>query len=68
MVKPVFDFITRVLPDLLGLGRDLYELFDGDAEVAIAEIKDRRADIARRRARNDEALRKKYGDREGGSD
>ena len=68
MAKPVFDFITRVLPDLLGLGRDLYELFDGDAEVAIAEIKDRRADISRRRARNDEALRRKYPDKEGDPD
>lgn len=55
-----FEFIQAVLPDLLSYGADLYEMFQGDAKLAIEEIKDRRGDIARRRARNDEALRKKH--------
>lgn len=58
--RDIFEFITRLAPHLLKLGRDLYELFDGNLDAAAAEIEDRRADIARRRARNDEALRQKY--------
>jgi hypothetical protein len=55
-----FKFLGQVLPEVVGLVGDLFDLFDGNVESVKAEIKDRRADIARRRARNDEALREKY--------
>lgn len=63
--REVLDFFVAVAPHLLGFARDLYELFDGDPQAATAEIEDRRADIARRRARNDEALRRKHSKGEG---
>jgi len=58
--KEAFDFILRVAPPVLAYARDLYELFDGNSDAALAEIEDRRADVERRRARNDEALREKH--------
>lgn len=61
MNDKLWDFFTVLLPELIGLGKDLYEMFDGDHDAAKAELVDRRADIQRRRARNDAALRKKHG-------
>jgi hypothetical protein len=58
--KDIADFIIRVTPHLLEFGRDLYDLFSGNLDGALAEIEDRRADIKRRRERNDEALRQKH--------
>ena len=58
--KDVLEFMTKVGPPLLDFAGDLFEMFDGDGDQAVVEIEDRRADIARRRARNDEALRAKH--------
>jgi hypothetical protein len=59
--QEIFEFTRVILPELVTLGRELYDMFDGNAELALREIKDRRDDIARRRAVVDEALRKKHG-------
>jgi hypothetical protein len=58
--RETFKFLIQVLPEVVGFLGDLFDLFDGDIDLVNAEIVDRRGDIARRRARNDEALRKKH--------
>lgn len=55
-----FDFVQKLLPTLVSVGKELYELFDGDIDLAVAELEDRRKEIAERRAKNDAALRDKY--------
>ena len=60
--REAFEFVIRVAPPVLSYARDLYELFDGNIDAAVAEIEDRRADVERRRTRNDEALRQKHKD------
>lgn len=54
------DFLVRIAPELMQLGKDMFHLFEGDADAAHREITDRRADITRRRQENDEALKAKY--------
>jgi hypothetical protein len=65
--KDILEFVVAVFPDVLAFVKDLYEAFDGDLDLTKQEIHDRRADIQRRRARNDEALRRKHsGPKSGG--
>lgn len=54
------SFIARIMPDLIDMAREIYEAFDGDEDGARAEIRDRREEIRRRRAENDQALRDKH--------
>lgn len=58
--KQVTDFFVRVMPSLVKLGRDLYEIHKGNSDKVIAEIEDRRSEIQKRRAENDAALEEKY--------
>ena len=59
-MKPALEFLIAITPSLLELGGELFHLFQGNIDLAKAEIKDRRDDIAARRARNDAALAAKY--------
>jgi len=59
-LKPVLEFAQQILPGLISLVEDLFEAFGGDALAASRELEDHRANVRKRRAENDEALRKKY--------
>jgi hypothetical protein len=54
------EFLIAIAPSLLEFGGELFHLFQGNIDLAKAEIRDRRADIAARRARNDAAIDAKY--------
>lgn len=56
----IVRFLAAILPDLVELGSDMFELFRGNVGAARVEIADRRANIAARRRANDAALEEKY--------
>ena len=58
--KEVIDALSRIVPPLFKLGRDLYELHQGNTDAIIADIEDRRAEIKTKRAETDTALDAKY--------
>ena len=62
--KEVFDALTRIVPPLFKLGRDLYELHKGNTDAVIARIEDYRADVKAKRAETDAMLEKKYESKE----
>lgn len=60
-MNPAFTkFLVRVAPELGRLATALFNLYRGNAAMAIGELKDRRAEIDRRRAQNDKELAAKY--------
>lgn len=56
----IFKFIADLMPELVELGKALFELANGDVGKARADIKSRTAEIAAMNARVQEAIDAKF--------